>query len=273
MILDNLNLIAFIEDESNQKFNTNKKMKISPNNEHILLEMDVEPSDINVVPIQVNKKNVNENLVKNRRQRNFRRTRNEKEFQKLISNQLMLSEWLVDVPTDFYQEWFMLCCPRGKRTLVIAANGRTSVYSRTGYFMFHFQSSLSGGGRYSTKYGVRNKTSILDCIYVEGEHRFYVIDVISWNGCTFLDCETEFRFFWLHSRFNEELNESINNDTNIVDSIASDHDVNMDEPNTTIFKQNISSLYNFIPLPYQDCTVDNVRRIKSTYRLNTKVCF
>ena len=34
----------------------------------------------------------------------------------------MLSEWLVDVPDDLVQEWFMVVCPMGKRNLVIAAN-------------------------------------------------------------------------------------------------------------------------------------------------------
>ena len=34
----------------------------------------------------------------------------------------MLSEWLVDVPDDLVEEWFMVVCPMGKRNLVIAAN-------------------------------------------------------------------------------------------------------------------------------------------------------
>ena len=34
----------------------------------------------------------------------------------------MLSEWLVDVPDDLVQEWFMVVCPIGKRNLVIAGN-------------------------------------------------------------------------------------------------------------------------------------------------------
>lgn len=34
----------------------------------------------------------------------------------------MLSEWLVDVPDDLVQEWFMVVCPMGKRNLVIAGN-------------------------------------------------------------------------------------------------------------------------------------------------------
>ena len=34
----------------------------------------------------------------------------------------MLSEWLLDVPDDLVQEWFMVVCQMGKGNLVIAAN-------------------------------------------------------------------------------------------------------------------------------------------------------
>ena len=35
-------------------------------------------------------------------------------------NQIMLSEWLVDIPTDFETHWFMVPSPIGKRCLVVA---------------------------------------------------------------------------------------------------------------------------------------------------------
>lgn len=35
-------------------------------------------------------------------------------------SQLMLSEWLVDVPENFSTNWFMIPCPEGKRCLVVA---------------------------------------------------------------------------------------------------------------------------------------------------------
>lgn len=33
----------------------------------------------------------------------------------------MLSEWLVDVPSDLEQEWVVVVCPVGKRALVVAS--------------------------------------------------------------------------------------------------------------------------------------------------------
>ncbi|XP_013389830.1 snurportin-1-like [Lingula anatina] len=36
-------------------------------------------------------------------------------------NQLMLSEWMVEVPEDFEKEWILVNCPVGKRSLVVAS--------------------------------------------------------------------------------------------------------------------------------------------------------
>ncbi len=35
--------------------------------------------------------------------------------------QLMLSEWLVDIPADLSSDWLMVVCPVGKRSLVVAS--------------------------------------------------------------------------------------------------------------------------------------------------------
>lgn len=39
--------------------------------------------------------------------------------------QLMLSEWLVEIPEDLAQEWLLVLCPVGRRNLLIAANVST----------------------------------------------------------------------------------------------------------------------------------------------------
>jgi hypothetical protein len=33
----------------------------------------------------------------------------------------MLSEWLIDVPSDLGQEWIVVVCPVGKRALIVAS--------------------------------------------------------------------------------------------------------------------------------------------------------
>lgn len=39
--------------------------------------------------------------------------------------QLMLSEWLVDVPSELDTDWLMVVCPMGKRSLIVASKVRT----------------------------------------------------------------------------------------------------------------------------------------------------
>lgn len=119
-----------------------------------------------------------------------------------FKNQLMLSEWLVDVPNDFTTEWYMVICPIGKRCLVVSSRGETKVYAKNGYLIGSFPSLLPGGNR---KHAKNHKGScILDCIFSEINQTYYILDLIWWNSVSFHDSETEFRFFWLHSKFTTE---------------------------------------------------------------------
>lgn len=42
--------------------------------------------------------------------------------------QMMLSEWLVDVPADLSSDWLMVVCPVGKRSLVVASKVWVTIY-------------------------------------------------------------------------------------------------------------------------------------------------
>ncbi|XP_062062399.1 snurportin-1 isoform X1 [Lepus europaeus] len=125
-----------------------------------------------------------------------------KKLPKRYANQLMLSEWLIDVPADLGQEWIVVVCPVGKRALIVASRGSTSAYTKSGYCVNRFSSLLPGGNR-------RNSTTakdytILDCIYSEVNQTYYVLDVMCWRGHPFYDCQTDFRFYWMHSKLPEE---------------------------------------------------------------------
>lgn len=37
------------------------------------------------------------------------------------ANQIMLSEWMMEVPPDFTEKWTMVPCPVGRRALLIAS--------------------------------------------------------------------------------------------------------------------------------------------------------
>ncbi|KFO89921.1 Snurportin-1, partial [Buceros rhinoceros silvestris] len=93
-------------------------------------------------------------------------------------------------------------CPIGKRALVVASRGTTAAYTKSGFCVNRFPSLLPGGNRH-------NSTSekvfcILDCIYSEAEQTYYILDVMCWRGHPVYDCQTDFRFFWLFSKIQEE---------------------------------------------------------------------
>ncbi|XP_074693949.1 snurportin-1 isoform X4 [Strix aluco] len=111
-----------------------------------------------------------------------------KKLPKRYANQLMLSEWLVDVPLDLEQEWVVVVCPVGKRALVVASRGTTAAYTKSGFCVNRFPSLLPGGNRH-------NSTSekvycILDCIYNEAKQTYYILDVMCWRGHPVYDCQT-----------------------------------------------------------------------------------
>nr|XP_032606222.2 snurportin-1 isoform X2 [Taeniopygia guttata] len=125
-----------------------------------------------------------------------------KKLPKHYANQLMLSEWLVDVPSDLEQEWVVVVCPVGKRALVVASRGTTAAYTKSGFCVNRFPSLLPGGNRHNS---TSDKVySILDCIYNEAKQTYYILDVMCWRGHPVYDCQTDFRFFWLSSKIQEE---------------------------------------------------------------------
>ncbi|OQV20465.1 putative Snurportin-1 [Hypsibius exemplaris] len=113
---------------------------------------------------------------------------------------LMLSEWLLEVPSDFEDSWIMLPCPVGKRCSIVTSRGETTVYSRTGLHMLTGTSDLPGGS--STKRQGSNFT-VLDCVFDKHRKIFHLLDVIFWNGTSLTENTVEFRLFWLKSRFDE----------------------------------------------------------------------
>ncbi|ESO01462.1 hypothetical protein HELRODRAFT_184737 [Helobdella robusta] len=65
--------------------------------------------------------------------------------------------------------------------------------------MKRFQSTLPNGSR-GSRASSNSDYCILDCLYnVEG-WTFYVLDILCWKGYSIVDCDTEFRHFWLQTK-------------------------------------------------------------------------
>ncbi|XP_053575855.1 snurportin-1 isoform X2 [Bombina bombina] len=83
-----------------------------------------------------------------------------------------------------------------------ANQGSTAAYTRSGYCVNRFPSLLPGGNRHNSATG--KDYTILDCIYSEEMRTYYVLDVMCWRGHPVYDCQTDFRFYWLQSKLQEE---------------------------------------------------------------------
>ncbi|XP_034173446.1 snurportin-1 [Osmia lignaria lignaria] len=118
---------------------------------------------------------------------------------KYYANQLMMSEWMLEVPQDFVEKWIMVPCPQGKRTLVVACKGITKAYNKRGNRLGKFYSALPGGNPSEH----RSSCTILDCLWIKQQKVYHVLDVLAWSNQSLINCDTEFRFFWLKSQLQE----------------------------------------------------------------------
>ncbi|XP_016393085.1 snurportin-1-like [Sinocyclocheilus rhinocerous] len=66
-----------------------------------------------------------------------------KKLPKHYANQLMLSEWLVDVPADLSSDWLMVVCPVGKRSLVVAS--KVWIFFVDGLLFYHKETHYTPG--------------------------------------------------------------------------------------------------------------------------------
>lgn len=113
----------------------------------------------------------------------------------------MLSEWLVDVPPDFEENWFAVIVPLGRRSLVVSARKTTSAYSRAGALLNNFPSLLPGGSKQSHR--LQRDYCILDCIFHEPSQSYYILDVMCWAGHPVYDSDVVFRIFWKEQKLKE----------------------------------------------------------------------
>lgn len=116
---------------------------------------------------------------------------------KLENINLQLSEWLKEKPENM-DDWILMPCPKGQRCIVVASRGETKMFSKNKKYCMTFSSLLPGGSSNSNY----NDSCILDCVYNKDVDKFFVLDAIHYS-IPLMDCEAEFRFFWLKSKFNE----------------------------------------------------------------------
>ena len=149
-------------------------------------------------------------------------------------NQLMLSEWLVEVPDDFEENWLAVVVPVGRRSLVVAARKTTSAYSRAGDLIKNFPSLLPGGCKHTHR--LARDYTILDCVFYEGSRTYFILDAMCWGGHPVYDSDLEFRTFWKEQKCKES-------------------------PNISSYSR-INPL-TFQNLPYHSCCKENLKKLLS----------
>lgn len=126
------------------------------------------------------------------------------EARKWFAKQLMHPEWMIDIPENLTNDWFVFARPSGKRCFVVSSNGTTISRLKNGSILHRFPSKLPNGARTKdVNSGSSNSYSILDCIFHEQDQTYYVIDMVCWRGYSLYDCTSEFRFFWVNSKLAE----------------------------------------------------------------------
>jgi snurportin-1 len=125
------------------------------------------------------------------------------EARRWFAKQLMLPEWMIDVPDGLSQDWYVFARPAGKRCFVVSSNGTTVSRLRTGSVLHRFPSALPNGSKSKESSRSGQSYCILDCIFHELDQTYYVIDMVCWAGIPFYECTSEFRFFWLNNKLSE----------------------------------------------------------------------
>lgn len=123
-------------------------------------------------------------------------------YRRAYRNVLQLSEWMHDRPDDL-ENWFVMPCPKGIRCLLVAEGGRTEAIGKWGNLLLTFSSMLPGGSP-GAPGAFKGDTTIIDAFFDKEEGHFIAIDVLAYGNQDLMNCDCEFRFYWLNSKIQED---------------------------------------------------------------------
>jgi len=129
-----------------------------------------------------------------------------KQKREYYARQLMYPQWMSEIPGDLTSDWFILPRPEGTRCLVVSSRGLTVSRKRNGTVLHRFPSALPDG---SGPTRTRDGFCILDCIFHKPTKTYYVLDMMAWKAYSLYDSDTEFRFYWIHSKLSETSVDSV----------------------------------------------------------------
>jgi len=149
-------------------------------------------------------------------------------------SQLMIPEFMTEIPTDLVGGWYCVPYPeQGQRCIVISATGITSSRTEDGKLLSRFSSGLPNGSTNVRGGGGRGSYCILDCVFHPETRIYFVLDMMAWKGNLYYDCPTDFRLYWMHTKLSET-----------------------ETKETSPFNE-----YRFIPLPYYECNASGITAV------------
>ena len=194
---------SFIEDTPQTRLETASEMVIS-DEEDLAGENLAENANIEFEEIDLrNLEEASEEFLKKNRKETAKKLRKKKRIQENLagfktnkhSKHIQLFEYLVGLPGDLNQNSFLIVArPEGDRCMLTCARGRCTLVDKSDRLLHIFSCDLPGGSNQT-----KNGGCLLECIYHKESGNLYIIDVLAWNVQSFVDCNAEFRFFWIQS--------------------------------------------------------------------------
>jgi len=118
----------------------------------------------------------------------------------IYQNQLMIPEFMMEIPQDLNTCWFIVPIPQGERCFVVSSRRSTISRRMDGSIIQRFSSTLPSG---SQKQHYKEEYCILDCIFSPELKTYFVLDLMCWKGYSLYDCGADFRFYWLFTKLEE----------------------------------------------------------------------
>lgn len=113
---------------------------------------------------------------------------------KCNANVLMLSEWMYVKPMEI-DDFYLVACPKGIRvSLATSADPQqktATIYYKNGMQCRTVETNLPAN-------------VLLDCIYDKKSNTIHLLDIISYTHVDLTDCDTNFRFYWMQTKFAED---------------------------------------------------------------------
>jgi len=166
----------------------------------------------------------------------------------------MLWEWMIDIPSNLENDWYVRPRPDGKRVTVMIRNSKVYIHNKNG--------NLVQKPFIDTRWKDHHEKTVLDCIMpYEEQYRAdlcFVLDAMVWNGFSLHECTSEFRFHWLQTHLTECF-QACADHAMLPGEVEKDEiPTNMDTTTPSKPKKRKPTTYQYCLVPFYAASKDNI---------------